>query len=588
MEDTQPENEFRIKSGAQILSYIKQFSATEKVLFGFFSILLIISALFLLFRLNDNFMVNIPVQGGELREGLIGLPRTINPVLAVTDLDKDIIGLVYSGLMKYEDNKLIPDIAESMKVSDDGLTYDFILKDDLYFQDGIKLTSDDIAFTIQKIQDSNLKSPRRSDWLNVSTKIISAKEIQFILKQPYSPFLSNTTIGIIPKHIWSTISDEKFIFSDYNIKPIGSGPYQISTIDRDSSGIPSSYHLSTWSKYSSKLPYISKITLNFYTDNTKAIEALNSRQIDSLASISPDEALVLSKSSSDNFDTKSIPFSRTFGIFLNQNQVPSLSDLSVRQALDLSIDRGNIISKVLNNYGIPLYGPIPFDTSPNTYKSNSLVSTTSNNLPENILLARSILEKNGWKLNSSGIYEKKGTKNTVQSLSMNIYTANADDLKKVAEIIKTSWNTLGANVNIKVFEPSDLFQNVIKSRKYDVLLFGESIGRDRDFYAFWHSSQRNSPGLNVSMYVNSKVDKILEDLRTINDNSARDNKYKEFDNIIRQDLPEIFLYTPNYIYIINKNIKNTNIEPITTSSDRWASISKWYIKTEKVWKIFKN
>lgn len=587
MEDKKPIREFRIKGGNIILDYLKRFSVTEKTIFGILCLALIVSSISLLLRLSNSFMVQSPTYGGQFSEGIIGLPRTVNPVLAITDIDKDITSLVFSGLMKYSDSELKTDIAKSYTVSEDGLVYDFILKDDVYFQDGIRLTTDDIAFTVQKIQNPNIKSPKRADWQNISAKVISEKEIQFILKQPYSPFLLNTTLGILPKHIWNNISDEQFIFSENNIKAIGSGPYKISSIEKDSSGIPTSYKLETWSKFYDKLPYISTINLNFFADYNKALSALNDKTIDMLGSILPADANKISKNSS--FRVLSVPYSRTFGLFLNQNQSPALSDIAVRQALNIAIDRQSVVNTVFDKHGLPLYGPIPFsNTKSSIFDDITITSTSTADLPQNILKAQKILEKNNWKKNSSGIYEKKTNKNSTQTLSFNIFTANSDDLKKVAEMVKNSWSILGAEVNIKVFEPSDLFQNVIRQRKYDVLLFGEMIGKDMDYYAFWHSSQRNAPGLNVSMYANSKVDKILEDIRTTQNADEKANLLKSFNQIIEDEVPEIFLYTPNYIYVINNNIKNINTRTITASSDRWNTISNWYIKTENVWKFFKK
>jgi peptide/nickel transport system substrate-binding protein len=153
-------------------------------------------------------------------------------------------------------------------------------------------------------------------------------------------------------------------------------------------------------------------------------------------------------------------------------------------------------------------------------------------------------------------------------------------------MIKKSWEELGAKVTVKVYEFGDLSQNIIKTRKYDALLFGEIINKDLDLYAFWHSSQRNSPGLNVSMYVNSKADKILEDARTSFDEKARDTLYKSFEEIIKDDVPAIFLYSPEYLYMMSKEIKGYDMKTISSPSDRFSNIDKWYIKTDKVWEIF--
>lgn len=571
--------EFRFKSGSSILNYIRQFSATEKAVFGMFFILALITSLWMLGIINSNFTSKVPANGGTLREGLVGLPRTVNPVLAITDVDRDISSLVYSGLMRYKDGEIVPDLAETYKISSDGLTYTFTLKDGVEFHDGSPLTAEDIAFTIQKIQDPVLKSPKRADWANVGIKVISAKEIEFSLKQAYSPFLGNTTVGIIPKHIWKDVSGDQFIFSQYNIEPIGSGPYKNSGMSRDNGGIPTTLSLSVWKPYMSKRPMISSIIFHFFSDEDKALEALISGQVDSLPSISSIDAASLASNSGERYTVSSTPLPRIFGIFMNQNQNPVFADKSVRIALEMTVDRNAIIDIALGGYGQAIDSPLPPGML-NTVPSQIEISTST------IAKAQAILEKNGWKIEpSTGIYQKKD-KTTLQTLSFDIYTADTADLKQTADMLKQTWTALGAEIEIKVFEPSDLYQNVIRTRKYDALLFGEFIGKDRDLYAFWHSSQRNAPGLNIAMYANSKADKLLEDIRTTNDEQARLSKYKQFDEIIRSEIPAIFLYAPKFIYAVPKSLRGMELSSVTIPSDRWNSISDWYVTTERVWKFF--
>ena len=563
------------------MGYIKKFSSTEKFVFSALVIAALVTMLIMVFTINNNFLIEMPSRGGNLNEGIIGLPRTINPVLAITDADKDIGALVYAGLTKDNGDDITMDIAQSYTLSSDGLTYDFILRDNVHFQDGSKLTADDVAFTIQKIQDPALKSPRGSDWANVTVKVISPTEIQFTLKQPYSPFLTNTAVGILPKHIWGSVSDDQFIFSEYNISPVGAGPYKVSGISRDSGGIPTTYSLSTWGGYFATQPFMSNITFNFFADEAKALAALDNGSIDSMPSVSAGPAARLATDSAQAYTILSTPLPRVFGVFFNQNHSAVLADKTVRQALDMSIDRNAIIKTVLSGYGLPIHSPLPPGLDPASYFT---ASSTSNDA--NIAVAQTMLEKAGWKKGADGIYIKKVGKTATTTLAFDIYTADAPDLTQAADLVQKAWTSLGAQVNVKVFEAGDLYQNVIRTRSYDALLFGEQIGKDQDLYAFWHSSQRNAPGLNVSMYTNSKADKLLETIRTINDDAARSKAYAQLDQIIQTDIPAIFLYAPDFIYAVPKSLRGITLSSVTVPTDRFSSIQSWYIQTEKVWKVF--
>jgi len=529
-------------------------------------------------------MVKVPAFGGTLHEGEVGLPRTINPILAVSDVDRDIGTLVYSGLTKYEKGSFIPDLASSWTLSNDGLRYDFILKKSLTFQDGQSLTADDVIFTIQKIQDPALKSPHQADWASVTVKEVSSTEIQFILKQPYNGFLANTTIGIIPKHIWNNVSDDQFIFNQYNIQPVGSGPYKIGSILRDGSGIPTSYTLSTWKGYYAKRPYITTISFSFFTSQDKALLALNAGSIDSLPSINPAAAAELTSNTAESYTVLETPLPRIFGVFFNQNQAPILSDPIVRTALTMATDRTAIIQKVLSGYGEPAYGPIP----PSLFNDIGLKASVTTSSTSDTIDAQNLLGKNGWVKNSSGLFEKKSSKPKTASttLSFDIYTADSPDLVATAKLLKQQWTMLGAQVDIQIFDASDLYQNVIRPRKYDVLLFGQQIGKDRDLYAFWDSSQRNSPGLNVSLYANSKVDALLTEIRGTASSTVLVADYAKINQLIEQDAPAIFLYSPDFIYVVPKNLIGIHLDSISIPSDHWNSVEDWYLETEKVWEIF--
>lgn len=579
--DPELPTEMHFRKGRPIMDHIRNFTSTEKVIFGFFVALATVSAVTMAFKVNSHFLTEIPGEGGTLREGVVGLPHTINPVLAVTDADRDLTALVYSGLMRYKHGKIVPDLAQSFEISADGLIYTFKLKPNLKFQDGEPLTTEDIAFTIQKIQDPAIKSPRASDWKDVKIITTSPEEIQFVLKKAYGPFINNTTVGIIPKHIWSSVRNEQFVFDGNNITPIGSGPYFESAITKDSKNIPIEYHLKTWNGYYGNKPHISSIIFTFFSDDEQALNAFKNGSIDGLSSVSTSQAAEIARSD-DNKRIITAPLPRIFAIFFNTNQNPVLAEKSVRTALDMTVDRDLIVKNILNGYGSAINGPLP--TNRLEPKTSEMASTSASTTA--ISSAQALLEKNGWKKNASGIYEKKIDKSGTKTLSLDIYTADIPDLKQTSDIVKKAWTALGAEVNVKIFDSSDLYQNIVRTRKYDALLFGELIGKDNDIYAFWHSSQRTSPGLNVAMYTNSKVDKLLEDLRTTSDPTARENKYIELDGQIREDLPAIFLYSPDFLYIVPKKIFGVSVSNVSLPSDRWNDVGEWYITTEKVWNIF--
>lgn len=563
---------------------VRAFSPFEKLIFSILMIVFGASALTLLFKLSNQFMVEVPENGGSVKEAVVGLPRFINPLFALSDADRDLTSLIYSGLLKYRpDVGLVPDLAESYVISPDSLKYTFRLRPDLVFHDGHSLTTEDVEFTILKAQESLLKSPKRGSWDGIRIEKVNDREIVFILNQPYSPFLENTTIGILPKHLWKNIDTDQFTFNALNTEPVGSGPFKINQIARNSAGLPESYKLKAFPKYALGKPNIDFIVLNFYANEDKALKALKDGEVDNLSAISPAEAV--------NLDQKKIrivetPLPRIFGVFFNQNHAPVISNKEVRQALEMSVDRKEIVQLVLKGYGSEIDSPIPpgiFADELHGPEIDRLTASTTDNIES----AKKLLEKNGWKINDAGIFEKKSKKETFV-LKFSIATANTNELKEVARLIKNHWERLGAQIEVKVFEPGDLSQNIIRPRKYDALLFGEIVGRDLDLFPFWHSSQRNDPGFNIAIYTNSRVDKILSEARKLNDQKDRMTQYNLFKTEIKTDIPAIFLYTPNFIYALSKDILGFQIGTINTPAERFANVDQWFLKTRKVWSQFAN
>lgn len=567
---------FSISIIARVDEIISSLSLTGKLVFFVVAAIFMGSAFFMLANVSNAYLVAIPRQGGTLTEGAIGMPRFANPVLAVTDGDKDVAALVYSGLLRHlPGGSFVPDLAESYTVSPDGKIYTFTLRSDVFFHDGKPVTADDVEFTVHTIQNPAIKSGRFANWEGVSVEKTGDKEIRFTLRQPYAPFVENLTLGILPKHLWQNLGAEEFTFSSLNMKPIGSGPYQISAVEKSNDGAPRSVTLEPFARYPLGSPSISKIIIRFYPNEKGLVAAYRSGEIESMNSISPNAAADL-ESSGAYVVSSALP--RVFGVFFNQTENPILAAKEVRQALNMSIDRQFIVDSVLAGFGKPLTEPVPSEFA---VASTSSVPRMTGMTDE----ANALLQKNGWVLNNYGIREKKDAKGTT-TLAFSISTSDAPELRQTAEILRDKWKQIGVDVTIKVFEGGNLNQNVIKPRKYDALLFGQVINRDLDLYAFWHSSQIADPGLNIALYGNKAADKFLEEMRITLDLDKRLQNYAAFANLVRSDMPAAFLYVPDFIYVVPKKISGLEFGHIAASSERFSNIFSWYINTDKIWKIF--
>jgi len=567
---------YRLRPLSVLEQVLDTFSLTERVLFRILSITLTVGAIGLLLNVNALFLTPVPTNGGTLIEGIVGSPRFLNPLLEL-DGDRDVTSLIYSGLLRsLPEEGLIPDLAESYDISDDGILYTFTLREDAEFHDGSPVTTDDVIFTIRKAQDPALKSAKRANWEGVTVAKIDDRTLTLTLKQPYAPFLENTTMGILPKHIWESESSDKFTFSPHNIDAVGSGPYKIAKIKRDSSGSPYVFELVPFKKYTLGAPYIEHLHIHFYQSEVDLLEAIKKGEVESASSITPKTAHELALT---GYNIERTPLPRVFAVFFNQNQSTILSESAVREALALVTDKEALVETVLEGYGVPINGPIPPPLLSTQRPDNSPLESRREE-------AGRILDKGKWKLNpETGLRERTKGK-TVEPLTFTLTTSDVPELKESAELLADMWRNIGVDVKIQIFESGDLNQDIIRPRKFDALLFGEIIGHDLDLFAFWHSSQRNDPGLNISMYTNPRVDRLLENARRAGDENVRTQNYQDAIAEIQADTPAIFLYSPEFIYVIPPKIKGFKLRHVAIPSERFLGVKDWYIETENIWNIF--
>lgn len=549
---------------------IAHFSVKERIVFILSLVIFVIGIFSGLVALSNHFTTIVPRFGGTYTEGIVGSPRFINPILANSDADHDLSILIYSGLVRLGENGvIIPDLAESWDISADGRSYTIHLKPKLFFHDGKKLTASDIVFTIEKIGDPTIKSPLRVAWDGVSATAIDDTTILFTLQKPYAGFLSQLTLGILPEHVWKNIPTESWQLSKYNTEPIGSGPYKMDTLTRSKIGTPETYNLTSFKKFILGKPFIKNLVIICLANKTDGYDAYHRGQIDGISGVDAKDTATLVQGSTTTITN---PLPRVFGIFFNQNKNKAFSDPAVVRALNLAVDKTAITHAVFNDYANPLHGPLPqsIDTSPADYETQKA-------------LAVKILDTAGWKINpATGLREKTIGKEKIV-LTFSLSTANTAELESSAQLIADMYATIGVHVDIKVFEIGTLNEHVIRGRDFQALLFGQIIRHDTDIYAFWHSSQKTDPGLNITGYTNKRVDSFLEQAIKETNPDKRAHLYTSIAQELAKDAPVAFLYAPDFIYLVSNHVHHVIVPPITDTDDRFALVYQWYVLTDRVW-----
>lgn len=545
----------------RVREHVRSLSPGDRILFYALSILVISASLFGVYILEQSLLEEVPAYGGTLVEGAVGSPQFINPLLTISDADRDLSVLVYAGLMGLQGNgTLVPILAEGYTLSEDGKTYTFTLRKNAVFSDGTPVTANDVVFTVRKAQDPGLKSPEYANWSGVGVTALDQRTVQFTLNKPYAPFLGLTTLGILPSRLWQNLSNEEFPFSTLETSPVGAGPFKVTGVSRDASGLVRSVSLVANKRYAPGRPYLDAIRFDFYSRGEDLAAAVRSGAVESAYGVSAKEALTA-------------PYARVFGVFWNSSEKQVYARGEVRKALSLALDRQRIVETVLGGYATAILGPVPPGAS---VKQVQMPSYTG---PES---AANTLKGAGWTYDGAErLWKNAASKQTLDRITLR--TSNVPELKNVASAIKADWERLGIAVDIELYEPGDLSQNVIRPRKYEALLYGMVIGRDQDLYAFWHSQERNDPGLNIALYANKTVDALLENVRVSADPSLRAADLQKIEDLIAADYPAAFIYAPDFTYAVPEDLRGVKLPQIITPADRFVTVASWYRYTDAVW-----
>lgn len=508
-------------------------------------------------------------QNSIYTEGLVATKgiQSVNPLfIDYNEADREVSQLVFSGLMKYDlSKKAVVDDMAHLTISEDKKNYVFTLRDGLKWHDGQAVTIDDVYFTFHDLI-LNPAFPNdilRTNFSGVKVVKVDAKNIKFSLDKPNAFFVSNFLIGILPQHILKNVSPVDIRQSDFNKKPIGSGPYMVTDSIQSFPDGRSQITLTRNDNYygeKSEIQLMRFIVYPTVDDLLAQIDAVNG-----IVKVSGNNIMDLLKN--DRFKLVPYELPQYTAVFMNMESA-ILKNSAVRAALAHSLDKDAYIGDSLDKISIntPILELKQKDWA---YKYD-------------IDLANNNLKNAGYKygaddVNKLGIrYDKNGNalelKMVVRSYDEGTY--QFEETKKLVLFLVDSWQKIGINLQVE-FLPVEAFNDRISKRDYDILLVGQNLGYNSDTYSYWHSTQAGPLGQNLSSYKSFRVDSLIEDIRSTFDPSQRTSKLNELAKALNDDVPALFLYRPIYYYASDSKLTGLSMDGVVFPSDRFANIFSW-------------
>ena len=505
-----------------------------------------------------------PGEQGETRyvEAIIGSPARVNPLFApLNDTDGDLASLVFSGLTRLgPEGDVLPDLAESWEISDDGLVYTFHLRRDVVWHTGAAFTAEDAVFTYAMLADSELGSdPTLGQlWRQVSCSAGDEFTLLCELPEPFAPFLSFTTIGLLPKIVLQGTTAATLADHPFNQAPAGTGPYRLAQLDQTKAILRAN------PTYYRERPLIDEIEVRFYPDPSTAAAALARGEVQGLLlgpSASQEDFDLLT--STDGLRAYTANRTAYTVLFLNNSQ-PPFDDKALREAVSLSININDVISELLGGRAVGADSPIV----PGTWAYNPELEP----VPHDQERARELLDEAGWKMTDDGVRQKEGTELRVSLMT------DQDPLRiAIAERIAKQLAEVGIQLTVAPQGSADLVREFLVPHQYQAAIFGWDPGADPDPYPAWHSSQVGPEGRNLAGYQDADTDRIIEEARRTTDLDKRQARYYAFQQKFLEDVPSVLLYYPVFTYFVAEEIENLELGTLFEPSSRFANANQWTV-----------
>ncbi|RJO58952.1 ABC transporter substrate-binding protein [Candidatus Parcubacteria bacterium] len=561
-------NETRWPSLTQFTYLFRYLNRTEGWIFRLALLLLFISAMLLVARYINRHWIPEPAVGGTYTVAVVGAPRFINPILASSEVDTNLTSLFFSGLVRLTpEGKYENDLAEKIEASADSKTFTAWLKPSLSWHDGQSLTSEDVRFTFETIQNPNVGSPQYAKFRDVKIEIPDDKRIIFKLEKADANFIMNLGLGIAPAHIWAEIPAAAMSATEFNLKPVGSGPFMFKEIRKmEKSGDVRGLTLERFAQAATPA-LLKTLKIRFATDVQAELDLIASGQADGLRLVANDffSKAVKLRGAKANYQ----PLPQIVAIFFNfKNKL--LAEKNIRLALSAAIDTEEIVKKIRPDARFingPVLDGMPGGESISSGRKTELETATK------------LLTDAGWKKDAE--FFTKGT----AELSLVLTVPDIKEYTDVASLVAEAWQKLGVKVEIRKIDPGALAKDVIKNRNFEALLYADRYDNTLSLFPFWHSTQSFDPGLNLTSYYNKDLDQALTDTQKPNlTPEAKAELNQKIQNLIQKDLPAVFLYQPSALIVNTVNLRSTSPGTLLTANNYFLDATNWYTKTKRFWK----
>ncbi len=515
-----------------------------------------------------------PASGGVYTEAMVGALSRLNPLLDLNNAaDREVDRLLFGSLIRFDGRGIPqPDLAQSWGISVDGTLYNVSIRPEAVWHDGEPVTSDDVIFTLDLLMGSASAFPEdiKEMWKTIEIERLNDKTIKFILPEPFAPFLDYLTFSLLPKHLLESTPAEQLQDAEFNIRPVGSGPYKFDHLLVENGQI-TGIVLTAFEDYYAQAPFIQQVVFRYYPTSREALTAYQQGEVLGVSQITPD---VLNEALGEpnlSVHTGRLPEMSLVLLNLNNPETAFLQETEVRRALMIGLNRQRLVDTLLQGQAIVADGPLFPDTWAYFEEIEHLTYD-----PE---AATELLKAAGYTIPAAGgeVREKEGA-----ALSFTLLHPDDELHTAIAQAIQSDWAKLGVRANLQAVPYDQLFFDHLMTRQYQAALVDLNLTRspDPDPYPFWHQAEATG-GQNYSQWNDQTASEFLEQARVEVDPAARLRLYHNFQVVFAKELPSLPLYYPVYSFGVDSQVQGVQMPPLFEPADRFATINTWFLVTRR-------
>jgi len=378
------------------------------------------------------------------------------------------------------------------------------------------------------------------------------------------------TFGILPKHLLENVPVDQLLNHEFNLKPVGCGPYQFDHLTSEN-GQVKSVTLTAFEDYYRGRAYIDQVVFHYYPDGASALIDYQEGDIVGIGQVTEEILPGVMGEPDLNLYTGQLPELMLIYLNLNNSSVPFFQDVAIRRALLMGINRQWIIDRILGGQSILAHGPI-FPGVWAYYENIEQVAYDADK-------ALAMLKEDGYTIPAEGgnVRAKEGV-----ALSFEMVYPDTAKHKAIAEAIQKDWLQLGVQVNLKPLPYQDLLSQYLEPRNYQAALVDINLARtpDPDPYPFWDQAQIND-GQNYAQWDDRQASEFLERARITINIDERAKNYRNFQVRFTTEMPALPLFYPVYSYAVDNQVQNVRVGFFFDPSDRFSTILEWYLRSKR-------